>query len=427
MAATLIERRERSVTIQIEIPLSRSLLETEEAIQAALNEAGVLATGAALEQFDTDGGPLQFGSNRWTSKGQEPKTYQTPYGEVVVSRHVYQTCAGGVTFCPLERDARIILTATPRFAKQVSHKYAEMSAGRVLDDLAGNHGRAVARSFVQDLADAVGSVALAKEQDWHYTTPALDVPVQTIGVGLDGTCVLLVQDGQRQTMVGTVSLYDRDGERQHTIYVAATPEYGKAQFLQRLQREIEQAQQLYPQARLTAVADGAQDNWDFLGQFTRDQVVDFYHATGYLGKAAKAACPRSFAGRQAWLDERCHRLKHEAGAAGRLLVEMAELPTDGLSEEVQSGLQEAVTYFRNHQHQMRYATRVLAKLPIGSGVTEAACKTIVKQRMCKSGSRWKEQGVGIVLSLRSLSYTAGRWDQFWGKIDRYGFPVALAA
>ena len=41
MAATLIERRERSVTIQIEIPLSRSLLETEEAIQAALNEAGV--------------------------------------------------------------------------------------------------------------------------------------------------------------------------------------------------------------------------------------------------------------------------------------------------------------------------------------------------------------------------------------------------
>jgi hypothetical protein len=146
-----------------------------------------------------------------------------------------------------------------------------------------------------------------------------------------------------------------------------------------------------------------------------------------LGKAAKAACPRSFAAREAWLEERCHRLKHEAGAAGRLLAEMEALPTTGLSEEVASGLQEATTYFRNHQHQMRYATRVLAKLPIGSGVTEAACKTLVKQRLCKSGSRWKEQGVGIVLSLRSLSYTTGRWDQFWGKIDRYGFPVSLAA
>jgi hypothetical protein len=41
---------------------------------------------------------------------------------VVVARHVYQTGAGGTTFCPLERDARIILTATPRFTMQLSHK-----------------------------------------------------------------------------------------------------------------------------------------------------------------------------------------------------------------------------------------------------------------------------------------------------------------
>ena len=57
-------------------------------------------------------------------------------------------------------------------------------------------------------------------------------------------------------MVGTVSLYDRDGERLHTIYVAATPEYGKESFYQRLGREIEHAQQLYPRAQLIGVADG---------------------------------------------------------------------------------------------------------------------------------------------------------------------------
>src|ERR1700678_693042 len=146
MSAAIIERQESSVTIQISIPLTRSMLETEEAIQQALNQAGVLVTTEALKQFDTDGSALQMGSTRWTSKGQEPKTYQTPYGEAVVERHVYQTGEGGATFCPLERDARIILTSTPRFAKQLSNKYGEMSAPHVLEDLANNHGRAVSLS-----------------------------------------------------------------------------------------------------------------------------------------------------------------------------------------------------------------------------------------------------------------------------------------
>jgi len=35
-------------------------------------------------------------------------------------------------------------------------------------------------------------------------------------------------------MVGTVSIYDALGQRQHTIYIGATPEYGKAIFLERL-------------------------------------------------------------------------------------------------------------------------------------------------------------------------------------------------
>src|SRR4051794_41858732 len=74
MSATLIERQENAVTIQIHIPLSRSVLDTEEAIQQALNQAGVLATAEALKQFDTDGSPLVIGSTRWASKGPEPET-----------------------------------------------------------------------------------------------------------------------------------------------------------------------------------------------------------------------------------------------------------------------------------------------------------------------------------------------------------------
>jgi hypothetical protein len=38
--------------------------------------------------------------------------------------------------------------------------------------------------------------------------------------------------------------------------------------------------------------------------------------------------------------------------------------------------------------------------------------------------KWTEGGAAVVLSLRALSYTPERWDQFWSKVDRWGFPVA---
>jgi len=427
MSATLIERQENAVTIQIHIPLSRSMLDTEEAIQQALNQAGVLATAQALKQFDTDGSPLAIGSTRWTSKGQEPKTYQTPYGEAVVERHVYQTGEGGTTFCPLEREARIILTSTPRFAKQVSNKYGEGPAARVVKDLAANHGRPVALAFVQDTAAAVAAVVQAKEEQWHYATPRLPEPVCTLGVGLDGTCMLLLEDGSRQAMVGSISLFDKEGQRRHTIYVAATPEYGKETFYQRLAREIEHVRRLYPDAHLTGVADGSEDNWNFLRQYTTDECIDFYHATAYLSWVAKAVHPRDWKAREQWLEENCHKLKHEKGYAEKLLVQMQSLAVEGLNETVREELTKARTYFSNHHQQMKYAERLQAKLPIGSGVTEAACKTIVKMRMCRGGAKWKEAGAAAVLSLRTLIYTEGRWEQFWAKVDRYGFPVAIAA
>src|SRR5439155_290660 len=72
-----------------------------------------------------------IGGMKWTSKGEEPKYYQTPYGEVEVLRHVYQTSAGGKTFCPLEREARIVVTSTPRFAKVVANKFARSGSTQV--------------------------------------------------------------------------------------------------------------------------------------------------------------------------------------------------------------------------------------------------------------------------------------------------------
>jgi hypothetical protein len=45
-------------------------------------------------------------------------------------------------------------------------------------------------------------------------------------------------------MVGTLSLYDAQGERLHTTYVAAAPQHGRNTFLARMQREIEHIKRL---------------------------------------------------------------------------------------------------------------------------------------------------------------------------------------
>src|SRR3954447_429532 len=325
MSAAIVARTDSAFTIQVEIPYHSSMLDFEEVIQQRLNEAGVLATTEALQQFDADGSPIQIGDTKPTSKGKLKEQYQTPYGVAAVERHAYQSSRGGKTYCPLDREARIVVSSTPRFAKMVSHKYAEFGSARVIKDLAENHGRSVARCFVQDVTDAVAAVALAREEDWEYALPEPEEPTSTITIGIDGTCLLMCEGGWRETMVGTIGFYDAEGDRQHTIYLAATPEYGKATFLDRMEREIERVKATYPTARYLGLADGAKGNWEFLGRHTETQVIDFWHAAEYLSDAAGVLCARSPEAKRAWLGSCCHRLKHEPGAARQLIKDLKRM------------------------------------------------------------------------------------------------------
>jgi hypothetical protein len=159
----------------------------------------------------------------------------------------------------------------------------------------------------------------------------------------------------------------------------------------------------------------------FLGPHIDEQVLDFYHATQYLARAASALFKVDDE-REEWLDEQCHNLKHKHGAAQRILQQLERAPTGKMTQQQKKDLQACITYFGNHLSQMRYARCVENGIPIGSGVTEAACKTLVKQRLCCSGMRWKPEGAQIVLSLRALVLTETRWDQFWQKISQYGVP-----
>jgi hypothetical protein len=51
---------------------------------------------------------------------------------------------------------------------------------------------------------------------------------------------------------------------------------------------------------------------------------------------------------------------------------------------------------------MRYDVYRRLGMPLGSGVTEAACKTIYTQRLKLSGMRWTGPGAQIILDLRVL-------------------------
>jgi hypothetical protein len=407
------------IKIEVTVDLSGSMLEAEEAILRAVNAVGNVATGEALKRFDADGDPIVVGGAKWYSKGKLSKIYSTPFGVVSAERHVYQPAEGGKTFCPMDDRARIIRKATPRFAKMVSHKFARGAAAQVVEDLEQNHGRPCLKASLQDLATHVGTVVQTKEESWSYATPVLG-KVATVGIGVDGTCMLICDHNWREAMTGSISLYDKHGERLHTIYVGAAPEYGKERFFDRMQHEIDHVRSLYPKALFVGIADGAKSNWDFLGPQIDEQVLDFYHASQYLARAAAAIC--SERDREQWLAEQCHSLKHKHHAAARILRHLAQATTAKMKPDHRTDLQACITYFGNHLHQMRYAHYRDNGIPIGSGVTEAACKTLVKQRLCCSGMRWTPEGAQIVLSLRALALTPSRWDQFWQKINQYGVP-----
>lgn len=58
---------------------------------------------------------------------------------------------------------------------------------------------------------------------------------------------------------------------------------------------------------------------------------------------------------------------------------------------------------------MRYHTYKRQHLPLGSGVTEAACKIVFTQRLKRSGMSWTIKGGQVILDLRVIALS-GVWD-----------------
>jgi hypothetical protein len=105
----------------------------------------------------------------------------------------------------------------------------------------------------------------------------------------------------------------------------------------------------------------------------------------------------------------------------RLLLRMVTTPPQRILEELeQSGLEdvavgsdcpvhEATTYVTNNSKRMNYKRIKRLGLPMGSGIVETTCKSLVEVRMKRSGSRWKEDTGEHILQLRALALS-DRWD-----------------
>ena len=422
MKTKVISQTEKEIVLQVKISFDSSMLKTEELIQQSLNNLGCLATEIALSKYDTNGDPITSDGNRYTSKGQVEKIYQTPYGEIKLARHVYQNSKGGKTFCPLEKDAKIIVQSTPKFAKMVSSKYSSNGGRIVQKDLNENHNRYISRTYIKDISDSVAKIVIEKTAKWNYLPAVPPEKVDVIGLGLDGTCMFMSNDGWRIAMVGTIAFYGNGGNRLDTIYLSAAPEYGKQKFLSNFIREINLIKKIYSDADYVGIADGAKDNWIFLSKHTEYQILDFFHASEYITKIADIIY-RSKEKRSKWLKDSCHKLKHEENGVKELLEEFIGYRGKRVNSKKREKLECTITYFENNQSKMNYVDYNRQGYPIGSGITESACKVIVKQRMCNSGMIWKQQGASSVLCLRALNYSSDRWGQMWDKIDRYGMDI----
>ena len=347
------------------------------------------------------------------------KKYESPYGSVEVFRHVYQSSQGGKQYVPLEEKVGFIGLSTPRFAKMLSWKYGNLPSEEVQTDLRENHGRIISRSHIQSVSYLVGECLLEQEEEMHYAHGISTNLVKSVSVGRDGAMLPLIDGTYREAMVGTLSLVGADREVLHTIYLGDKPEYGKAGFNFMMDWEIGKLKAQLGDVPWIGLADGAAHNWTFLRPHVDTEIIDWYHTWHYINEGLGVLYPKEVAAKQQseiWKK----RLQEEANSV-LILLKNFKKHQKSLKKHQKSNetLQKTITYLTNHHLQMNYAQYLKNGYLIGSGVTESACKTLIKNRFCGCGMQWKDDNTQLLTLIRGLILTPNRWKQAWQNLSKY--------
>jgi hypothetical protein len=226
--------------------------------------------------------------------------------------------------------------------------------------------------------------------------------------------------GYKEVGCGTVTLYDHEAERLQTVRYARMPESKKVTLQQQVETEVASILALSPALLRVHLADGAKDNWRLMNDIEAHlpapspapiEIVDYYHACDHLKNGCDAAWGESTQKSKDYFDRLKTWLKELDDGAERV-IRTLRFQCSLASGNQRKRLEAELTYFRNQQARLHYAHYLRLNLPIASGVMEASCKTLVTQRLKRSGMAWTNAGGQAILTLRSL-IQSNRWRSAW--------------
>lgn len=415
--------------------------ETFEAFEGRLHrqlqevERELLAEDLGRSDIDAEGILIEGTAYRRVLRAEE--TYMTAAGPVRVERALYKdrTDEGERALVPMELKTGIVGGFwTPMAARQAAWVVSQMTPQTAEELFARVGNMTPSKSSLDRLPKLLADRWNDDRKGFEATLrEAMTVPDEAVTVmaSLDGVLAPMKDGdaagkraetasrgqiakgpaGYREVGCATLSFYDIDAKCLAAVRMARMPEPHKASLKQALTAELEAALSKRPDLRLVKAADGANDNWSFLHDDLPpgDEVVDFFHAAEHLSDALAAAYgDGSITARRRFAELR-HVLLEEEGGVEVVIRSLVHLrDKHPRSERIATEL----GYFRKRRRRMRYAEMKAQGLPIGTGLTEAACKTLVTQRLKQSGMRWGQEGGQAILNLRGWAQSE-RFDQAW--------------
>jgi hypothetical protein len=246
----------------------------------------------------------------------------------------------------------------------------------------------------------------------------------TLSVGRDGIFVPLRHGVFQEGATATVSVLDHKGKRLGTVYLGHMPESGQGTLTAQLSTMLQDIlSQVDSQGlRLVYVTDEGYHPSDYYHSVLKQmpdprrpwrcrewiRIIDYYHACQYLQQLADVIFGAGTEA-QSWAKRMRKQLKTKAHGVARVLQSASALRRGrGLSGQAQA-YDQAYAYLKKRSRWMQYQAYSRQHLPIGSGVTEAACKVVFTQRLKRSGMSWTSEGGQVILDLRVI-WLSGVWE-----------------
>ncbi len=312
----------------------------------------------------------------------------------------------GTTACFAEAAEKLLPKASGlRLAESTIERLTEAAGQRLGKALASGQTFGVEADWVWPKDAAGRSVA-------YVSIDATGVPIQGQGgVKADGRMAWVGKIFAPRPEINPGQATGRPAAKVHARYLAglmSLDELGEPLRRQAAQVGMDRAQQW------VALSDCGSGVDDFLRvHFPRAvRIADFYHVAEHLGDLAKAWHGGDAEAAKALSEKWCHTLKHEGGPA--VLAKLKALDRSGQSGSSLEVYRQVTQYVGNHMDRMDYPSYVRSGWQIGSGHIEAGCKTVVNERLKRSGMRWGEDGAHAVCHLRALfKGDADQWEAFW--------------